>query len=480
MTSKSLGFKTLASIAVAVALLAGVAGPAQAAATIVINNINGAGVGFNDPTPAAPVGGNPATTLGQQRLFAFTYAANIWGATLTSPIPIIINAQMTPLACTATGATLGSAGATSAFANFPSAPKANTLYGYALANKLAGAYQGTLNAAQISANFNSNLGNPGCLTGTFFYLGIDNNHGANIDFVTVLLHEMGHGVGFQTFTNGSTGAFNGGLPSIWDHYLLDTSTGLVWKDMTAAQRAASALSVNGLVWSGPLVTAVLPSVLTLGNPSVTISGPAAGAAAGVYPAGLASFGAVVTSVPLTAQVMPVLNADNTRSPACDPFTANQATAVNGRIAIIDRGVCTFAVKAKNAQNAGAIGVIIHNNVAGAAPGLGGTDPTVVIRTVSVSLADGNTIRSSLNRISRTGSGVIGTIGFSGSQYAGADPIGRALMYAPNPFVSGSSVSHFDISMFRNQLMEPAINGDLTHSVVPPEDMTFPLLQDTGW
>ena len=60
--------------------------------------------------------------------------------------------------------------------------------------------------ADISANFNSNLGNVGCLTGTFFYLGLDGNHGANIDFIVTLLHEMGHGLGFQTFTSGSTGA----------------------------------------------------------------------------------------------------------------------------------------------------------------------------------------------------------------------------------------------------------------------------------
>jgi len=55
-----------------------------------------------------------------------------------------------------------------------------------------------------------------------------------------------------------------------------------------------------------------------------------------------------------------------------------------------------------------------------------------------------------------------------------------LMYAPNPFQSGSSVSHFDVSAFPNQLMEPAINGDLTQSLLPPRDLTFRLLQDIGW
>ena len=480
MSRGTFGIKTLAGVAAVVGLLASGVQQAQAAALIVINNLNGPGVGFNDPTPAVPIGGNTGTTLGAQRLNAFTYAANLWGATLTSNQPIIINAQFSALACTATAATLGSAGATSIFRNFANAPLANTWYSYALANKLSGVYLGTLNAAQISANFNVNLGNANCLTGSFWYYGLDGNHGANVDFVAVLQHEMGHGVGFQTFTSGTTGAFNGGFPSVWDQYLLGTSTGLTWAQMTAAQRVASAISVNGLIWYGPGVTAAIPSVLRQGLATVSISGAAAGAATGSYGAGEASFGAVLTAAPVTTQLMPVLEANGTRSLACSALTANQATAVNGRIAIIDRGGCGFAVKAKFAQDAGAVGVIIHNNVAGAAPGLGGSAPLVVIRTVSVSLADGNTIRASLNRISRTGSGVVASLGLTGSQYAGADPLGRALMFAPNPFVSGSSVSHYDSTMTRNQLMEPSINGDLTQSLIPPQDMTFTLLRDTGW
>ena len=327
---------------------------------------------------------------------------------------------------------------------------------------------------------NVNLGTPGCLTGSFWYYGLDGNHGTNVDFVAVLQHEMGHGVGFQTFTNGTTGAFNGTSPSVWDHFLLGTATGLTWAQMTAAQRVASAISVNGLVWSGPGVTAAIPSVLRQGLATVTISGLAAGAAAGAYGAGEASFGAALTAAPVTAPVMPVLEANGTRSLGCTAFSTNQAKAVNGRIAIIDRGTCGFAVKAKNAQNAGAVGVIIHNNVAGAAPALGGSDPTVVVRTVGLSLNDGNTIRASLNRLSRTGSGVVASLGLTGSQFAGADALGRALMFAPNPFQGGSSVSHFDTTMTRNQLMEPSISGDLTQSLIPPLDMSFPLLQDIGW
>ena len=61
----------LALAALVVSAGAASAGPAQ----FVIVNINAPGVGFNDPTPAAPVGGNTGTTLGQQRLIAFEHAA---------------------------------------------------------------------------------------------------------------------------------------------------------------------------------------------------------------------------------------------------------------------------------------------------------------------------------------------------------------------------------------------------------------------
>lgn len=465
--------------AAAVALL-GMAMHAQSAVSIVINNLDGPGVGFNDPTPAVPVGGNTGTTVGQQRQIAFAYAANIWGATLTSSVPIVINASFQPLTCTATGAVLGSAGATQVHANFPGAPRADTWYSFALANKIAGVNLDAT-SAQINARFNVNLGTAGCLPGSPWYYGLDGNEGAGIDFVAVLMHEMGHGLGFQTFTSGSTGSVFAGLPSVWDHYLLDTVTGKTWVESTAAERVASAISINNLVWSGPLVTAAVPSVLRVGLPGVAISGPASGPLNGAsLLAGEASFGAPLTVPGVIADVMPVVTLTG-GGPGCGPLASNDARAVSGRIALIDRGVCGFTVKVKNAQNAGAIGVLIADNVAGSPPpGLGGSDPTITIPAVRITLADGNAIKTQLATRSRTSSGVVARIGLFGTQIAGGDASGRIKMYAPNPFQGGSSVSHYDTTATRNQLMEPAINSDLTQSVSPPIDLTLPLFQDIGW
>jgi hypothetical protein len=470
---------SLTLLAAALAISCAAAGSAQAAATIVINNKNLPGVGFNDTTPAAPVGGNTGTTLGQQRLNAFAYAANIWGQTLTSSVPIAIDASFKPLSCTATGAVLGSAGATQIFATFPGAIKTDTLYSYALANKLYGSEISDTPGGQINANFNSELGKTGCLTGTSFYFGLDGNHGANIDFVTVLLHEMGHGVGFQTFTSGLTGKRLAGYPSIWDHYLLDNTTNKLWLDMTDAERQASSLKPNGLSWTGANVTAAAPNVLSA-PPQLRVIGAGAKSAGGLYEIGEAAFGPAVTNPPLTGQIGAVALQPDSPGSACTPFNAANTAAVNLKIALVSRGTCGFAVKVKNAQNAGAIGVIVADNVPGSVAGMGGADPTITIPAVRVTQADGNAIAASLVKPNGDTAGTVGKFELSKTLLAGTDSLQRITMFTPNPYQSGSSISHYNTTAKRNQLMEPSINADLTHSPTLPLDLTFELLKDIGW
>ena len=448
------------------------------AATIVIQNNDAAGVGFNDTTVVVPVGGNTGTTLGQQRLIAFQAAADKWGATLTSTVTIVIKAQWTALTCTSTSAVLGSAGAAEVFRDFNAVPVSGHWYPKALGNKYFGADLDNT-SPDINANFNVNLGQPGCLAGVFFYLGLDNNHGGNVDLVTVLTHEFAHGLGFQTFTSGSTGNQLVGFPSIWDDFLLDTTTSKTWTQMTAPERVASALNSRKLVWTGANVTAAVPTVLQTGTPFLTVTAPAA--VAGAYSIGTAAFGPTFASPGVTSEVMPVVDTAPGSGLACAALSPLNAAAVSGKLAIVDRGTCTFPEKVKAAQNASAVGVVVVDNVAGSPPaGLGGTDATITIPSGRVTLADGNALKAALATRSRLHSGMSANLGLNLSVRLGADAFNRALLYTPNPFQSGSSVSHWDTIAFPNQLMEPAINGDLTHEVIPPNDLTFPLLKDIGW
>ncbi len=454
----------------AAALLAALAVPAHSAATITIINQDGAGEGFNDPTPAAPVGGNAGVTVGQQRLNCFQEAANIWGATLSSTVPILVQAAFNPLSCTATSAVLGSAGPRFVELNDPAFEFQNYWYHEALANKEAGVDLtppfGSDTGADINAQFNSNLGNVGCLTGSGWYYGFDHNEAGKIDLLAVLLHEFGHGLGFSTVTSGSTGNYLNGppaLPAVWDRFLYDETTGLHWDQNTAPQRVASAINTNNLVWDG---VSVISSASTFLAAAPEIAVPYA---PGTVAINRSAFGSGFTAVGITAQAVVVVDALAPTGDGCDAPFANAAALV-GNIAVIDRGVCSFAIKVKNAQNAGAIGVILINNAAGPlSPG--GADPTITIPSGGITLADGNILKAAI-----AGGPVTVTLRLSPTQRAGMSPTGRVRMYAPNPFQGGSSVSHFDVTAFPNLLMEPAINADLTGNL----DLTVDLFHDIGW
>ncbi len=110
---------------------------------------------------------------------------------------------------------------------------------------------------------------------------------------------------------------------------------------------------------------------------------------GFYTSNTAAFGP--QSFDVSAALVAYQDATGTPSDACE--SASNAGQLAGKIALIDRGECTFVVKVKNAQNAGAVGVIIANNAAGDAPGMAGEDATITIPVLSVTQADGALLRT---------------------------------------------------------------------------------------
>ena len=230
----------------------GLAAPGASGSTVTIVNNDGPGEGFNSTaTQFLPAPGNDANAnLGAQRLALFNAAAQIWADFLDSGVAIQIRSQFDPLTpCSSGGGVLGSAGALGLVSDFTNAEFSSTYYHVALANKRAGIDHS--GSPDVNATFNSSV-DTGCLgAGTHFYYGLDNaTPSGTINLFVVLLHEMGHGLGSSSFTNGQTGAYLGGIPDIWARYLFDSTDGLTWFQMNNAQRAASAINTNKLFWDG--------------------------------------------------------------------------------------------------------------------------------------------------------------------------------------------------------------------------------------
>ncbi len=256
-------------LAVAALALLALAAGAHGASTVTVVNQDGPGEGFNDPTPASPVGGNTGTTLGAQRLIAFEFAAQAWEDFLDSSVEIFIGANFDPLSCGPTSGVVGAAGTTTVHRDFANAPVGNTWYPQALANSLAG---GDLDPSNpdVGATFNSDIDDddPNCLTGITWYLGLDGNNGNDIDLVDVVMHEIGHGIGFASYVDETNGQRFLNRMDIFSTFLEDHSSGKTWGQMNNQQRKNSAKDTGDLHWVGAEV--------------VNASG---GLTAGVHPSG---------------------------------------------------------------------------------------------------------------------------------------------------------------------------------------------------
>lgn len=455
---------------------------AQAKITLV--NLDRPGVGLNDPTLAVPIGGNPGRTMGQQRMIAYQYAMDLWGALLRSSTEIKVEASFAPLRCLAGDIVLGQAGSISQI-------KANAIstngtadfeYPVALANAIAGR---DMDAGRndILTNFSSAIDTPACqaLGGGGWYYGLTGNAGHNIEnranFLNVIMHEIGHGLG----TSGNSRLFFNSpvrfAKSPWDGLAWSNTHSMSYNDFGMIDsRIGVALTTPGqTVWKGR-ATNGMAALIAENRLVLNISSPVAA----FHDYGRADFGSTDFS-PIKGDI--VLISDAAAQGAVDmhtgcdgsdgqPAIANGALLA-GKIVLIDRGVCEFSRKALNAQNHGAVAVILANNVPrapfGAASGTLGAQVKIPVITVTQEV--GKLLRGDVPVVA---SGLT----VDPNRFYGLDSGGNMRLFTPATYQAGSSFSHIDTDMTPNFLMEPAETKTLRADVMI--DVALEMFEEMGW
>ncbi len=463
--------KTFAAVALGAWAIAWAApSSALADASLVIQNADPPGVGFNDVTEVQPVGGNAGETLGRQRLNAVQHAADIWGALLDSPVPIVIEARFSGLGCAQDGtAELARASPLGAAVGLDAADADPEIYyPAALANRLAGEdlFEG---AAEIVAEFNGDLDSPDCIPEFKWYYGLDGDCGFDADLVTTALHELAHGLGVIHLVDLETGALLDGFGDHFSVLVLDNSLDKRWPAMTDAERVASATNVRQVVWDGPNVTAQAAVQLASGAPKLEVTPEPPGFTGFVAEA---NFGALVSSVSVETEL--VLGFPRN---GCAPLAD-----ASGKVVLLFEDGCNVASMARFAYDAGAAGVVIAARDPWDAPpaSLEVPDETydlldlqeLDIPCLGIAESDALLLEGTLADQS-----VTVTMASDAARLVGADAAGRVLLSATRPALVGTSIAHWDTLARPNLLMEPLNRHDASQHHV---DLTWALLQDMGW
>lgn len=146
---------------------------------------------------------------------AFQYAVDIWQNLISSPVPIHVKASWVAL----DKGVLGSCRPADFYKNFNSTQIWDSHYPVALAEKMLGTEINQPGDYEILAQFNKDFVN--------WYFGIDGNAPTDqYDFASVVLHELGHGLGFtgnfySQLGSGGYSSMVDDLPAAFDEFLVN-------------------------------------------------------------------------------------------------------------------------------------------------------------------------------------------------------------------------------------------------------------------
>ena len=450
-----------------------------AAAVIEIVYTDPAGFGFRDTRRVDPVADNPAITLGAQRRAVMQKAVDIWASRLDSAIAIRVNASFDDLGC-GDETTLGLGGSWGIARDFPEAPMNDIHYSISLATALRGERFAQVDQ-EMRVTFNFRIDSGNCIGGVDgFWYGVSPTVPAALgtfSFLELALHELGHGLGMQSWTDRQTREFLGSpaRPDITSTMLFDIGLQRTWAEMTAAQRRSSAVSGSNLAWTGAQTNQraaerLLPPGRVQVSPAINGSSQ--------FPAWIQGFPPFLPLEGLTAELVLADGPGNAADPwgralACQALTNRDQVA--GRIVLVKRGECTFAMKWQQVFNAGGVGILLVDNQP---PGSSGAierdrgisvDRHLAIPIWLVGRNTGNQLRSALP-------GLELTLTYDLDAPARGTRQGLVNMQA-SPQTEDSNVVHFADTMFPSSVMNPSItniaySGDL--------DFVPEFMFDLGW
>jgi hypothetical protein len=252
------------------------------------------------------------------------------------------------------------------------------------------------------------------------------------------------------------------LIDAYSAHLFDNGTGRAWMAMSNAERAASARNVRHLVWNGENVTRVAPLVLDKGAPRLRVTPMPTGLRGAL---GEANFGPLLTA----GAVMGALRV-GTPIDGCAV-----APNYNDAIVLFQSGVCPSVQKAALAETGGAAAILITDPEGLSPPSSVVVPPDqeamfpVHVPVLGISTADANLLIAA-------GSSASLMLDAEAARPVGLDEQGRMYLYASDPIVPGSTVSHWDPIARPNLMQEPNASYDESHDI----RLEVALMHDIGW
>ncbi len=208
----------------------------------------------------------------------------------------------------------------------------------------------------------------------------------NLFYMNNMMHDIMFNYGFDEEAGNFQFKNYSGVSGGGDFVFADAQDGSGINNANFATPAdGGAPRMQMFLWSAP--GTVLGTLLTVNN----------GPLAGQYYAMDSNFAPSLTTTPITADLV-VVEDDNSGTSTdtydgCDNIT--NGASISGKIAVIRRGLCNFTVKVLNAQNEGAVAVIIVNDSPIDPIAMTGNGAQITIPAVMIYQADGEDLISSL-------------------------------------------------------------------------------------